>query len=427
MARQLDVFLNARLVGMLEQDDSGQLQFQYDESWLADPSRMPISQSLPLRSAPFGNRETRPFFAGLLPEADKRDLVARVLGVSERNDFALLEGIGGECAGAITLLHSGERPADTPARTDYRSLDDREVARILETLPERPLLVGEEGVRLSLAGAQDKLPILVVDGRLALPLRGAPSSHILKPPIRRLEDTVHNEGFCLALAKTIGLHVVNAEIRSAQGNDYLLVERYDRHREKDGSVRRLHQEDFCQALGFAPELKYQSEGGPSLQQCFDFVRRTVARPVVDLVRLLDAVLFNLLIGNNDAHGKNYSLLFGDQGLELAPMYDVSSTVVYPDLSQRFAMKIGDKYEIGELYPRHWERFAKDVGLAAPQVRRRLLDLARRLPERAREVQAQMSARGQSRPIVERVVGTIEERVRQITGRFNPNPQEGRTS
>ena len=417
MARELEVYFEQRLVGTLVQDESGQLRFTYHEAWLADPASVPISWSLPLRSEPFNHRETRPFFAGLLPEAEKRELVARALGVSDRNDFALLDRIGGECAGAITLLHAGETPPPVSKEADYRLLDDGELRRILDVLPDRPLLAGEEGVRLSLAGAQDKLPVLVVDGRIALPLHGAPSTHILKPPIRRFEDTVFNEGFCLALAKAIGLDVAAAEIRAVGDRPFLLVARYDRARGRDGAVRRLHQEDFCQALGIVPELKYQSEGGPSLCQCFELVRNAAARPVVDLARLLDAVLFNLFVGNRDAHGKNFSLLFTDDGVQLAPLYDVLSTDVYPGLSPRLAMKIGGKDETSAIYPRHWERFAKEAGLAFPQVRRRLLDLARALPQAARDVQRRFAAEGKDRPVIARVVDVIDRETKLVIDRF----------
>ncbi|MFZ5789836.1 MAG: type II toxin-antitoxin system HipA family toxin [Pseudomonadota bacterium] len=418
MARQLDVFLHGHKVGLLEQDEAGQLRFAYDAAWLADPARAPLSLSLPLRPEPFGHREARPFFAGLLPEAEKRDLVARALGISARNDFAMIDRIGGECAGAVTFRHPGEEPpARTAAAAGYRPLGEDELARIIEILPERPLLAGEAGVRLSLAGAQDKLPVLLRDGRIALPLDDRPSSHILKPPIRRFEDTVHNEGFCLALARALGLHAVAAELRSVKGRDFLLVERYDRRRAEDGTIRRLHQEDFCQALGYPPEIKYQAEGGPTLARCFELVRRASARPAVDLLRLLDGVLFNLLVGNNDAHAKNFSLLYDAAGTELAPLYDISSTAVYPGLSPRFAMKLAGKDEFDQLHPRHWERFAKETGLGAPQVRRRLLELARRLPPEAQMLRAQFAAAGQDRPVVGRIVGAVEARAKQIIERF----------
>jgi serine/threonine-protein kinase HipA len=417
MARELEVYFDQRRVGMLVQDDSGQLHFTYADSWLTDPQRVPISQSLPLQRQSFDHRRTRPFFAGLLPEAEKRELVAKAFGVSDRNDFALLDHIGGECAGAITFIHSGETRPGGPAKAAYRPLNDEQLGRILDILPDRPLLAGEEGVRLSLAGAQDKLPVLVVDGQIGLPLHGAPSTHILKPAIRRFEDTVYNEGFCLALAKAIGLHVAGAEIRMVQNHHYLLVARYDRMRHVDGTIGRLHQEDFCQALGIPPELKYQSEGGPGLRQCFELVRNAVARPVVDLARLLDGVLLNLFIGNHDAHGKNYSLLLTDHGVQLAPLYDLTATAVYPDLSSRFAMKIGDKYELADLYPRHWERFARDAGLGFPQVRRRILELSRQLPAAARDLQQRFAAEGKDRPILNKIIEVIEQRTRTVADRF----------
>jgi serine/threonine-protein kinase HipA len=171
---------------------------------------------LPLQDKPFEDLASRPFFAGLLPEQYRRNQVARALGVSERNDFAPLDALGGDWAGVVSLTHPGDKPIEQGTDHDYRMLDDHELATIIDKLPERPLLAGEDGIRLSLAGAQDKLPVLVVDGRIALPLHGAPSSHILKPAIRGIADSVHNEGFCLALAKAVDLNAAAAEIRDAQ-------------------------------------------------------------------------------------------------------------------------------------------------------------------------------------------------------------------
>lgn len=417
MPRTLDVYFADRLVGRLIQEDTGQLQFAYDAGWMQAADARPISQSLPLRAEPFGHRECRPFFAGLLPEAEKRDVIARVLGVTPRNDFILLDRLGGECAGAITFVHAGDAPPRTPTEADYRTLSEEELARILRSLPERPLLAGEEGVRLSLAGAQDKLPVLVVDTEVALPLHGAPSSHILKPQIRRFQDTVHNEAFCLMLADRLDLHVVPAEVRRAKNEPFLLVGRYDRVRTADGGLVRLHQEDFCQALGVPPELKYQNEGGPSLADCFGLVRRAGSRPAVDLIRLLDHVIFNFLVGNHDAHGKNYSLVYTDRGVELAPLYDVVSTAVYPDLSDRLAMKIGDKYRPDEVLPRHWDRFARDAGLAAPMVRRRVLDIARRVTEVSHEVAAVLDRQGNRSPIMARIIDLMNSRSAKLRSDF----------
>lgn len=417
MARTLEVWWDANRVGALEQDESGRLSFRYGDDWLKGAGAQPISFSMPLTDEPYGDKAAHAFFGGLLPEQDKRDLVARAFGVSPRNDYALLDAIGGDCAGALTLLPPGQQPRAASGKTSYRHLAADALERILDRLPNRPLLAGEEGIRLSLAGAQDKLPVFVVDGEIALPLEDTPSSHILKPAIPRYPDTVLNEAFCLALARSAGLYAVEADIHSVKEREFLLVERYDRRREPGRATKRLHQEDFCQALGVPSELKYQNEGGPSLADCFDLLRRATARPAGELRRLLEGVLFNALVGNNDAHAKNFALLYWPWGAALAPLYDLVSTAAYDGLSPRLAMKIGGKYEFDELFPRHWERFAKEAGLGAPQVKRKLLDYCRGLPKIAVALRDQFGAEGYHSAVIHRIVAIVETRCRQTLERY----------
>jgi serine/threonine-protein kinase HipA len=416
MSRSLDVYLSEHLVGRLTQE-SGQMCFAYDPGWIDSPAACPLSHSLPLREERFDSRSCRPFFAGLLPEAEPRRRIARALGITARNDFALLDRIGGECAGAVTFIESGSAPPSAPTPADYRVLSSAELATVLRELPERPLLAGERGVRLSLAGAQDKLPVLLVDGSVALPLYGAPSSHIVKPQIRDLGNTVENEALCLLLARHLGLHVIDAEVRRAESEPYLLVRRYDRARDADGTLRRLHQEDFCQALGIPPELKYEAEGGPKLADCFALVRRAASRPVVDLARLLDMIVFNALVGNHDAHGKNYSLLYTSEAAELAPLYDSLATTVYPGLSSRFAMKIGGKYELRGLMPRHWERFAREAQLGPALVRARVADLARRMSDALDGAANALIAQGCVRETIDPIAHAVERRSAAVLRAF----------
>jgi serine/threonine-protein kinase HipA len=252
------------------------LSFQYAGSWLQREGAFPLSHSLPLRAERFRRKECRGFFAGILPEQSQREMIARNLGISARNDYAMLERIGGECAGAVTFLPHGEPMPDR--HYGYRELSDEQLAVILKDLPRRPLLAGEEGVRLSLAGAQDKLAVRLERGAISLPLGGAPSTHILKPNVERFAGVVFNEAYCMRLAAAAGFPAAAVEIRDVAGIHFLLVKRYDRHHRPvpDGApvVERLHQEDFCQALGIVPEQKYQKEGGPSLKQCFAAPRIT---------------------------------------------------------------------------------------------------------------------------------------------------------
>ena len=385
MARTLDVYLHKDLVGYLMQDDDGEMSFRYAGSWLEGTAAVPLSHSLPLREAKFRRKDCRGFFAGILPEEGQRERVARNLGISVRNDYAMLERIGGECAGAVTFLPHGVPMPDR--HYGYRELVQDELASILKDLPRRPLLAGEEGVRLSLAGAQDKLAVRLEGGVICLPLGGAPSTHILKPDVERFPGVVFNEAFCMQLASAAGLPTAAVEIRAVSGIHYLLVKRYDRyHRsvpDAPPDVERLHQEDFCQALGIVSEHKYQKEGGPSLKQCFALLRDVSTAPVIDLARLLDNVVFNYVIGNNDAHGKNFSLLYGpgtggDIEIRLSPLYDVVSTAYYPELSREMAMRIGEQYSSERVTLRDFERLADDAKLGAPLVRARVTELIERI-------------------------------------------------
>lgn len=373
MWRRLNVYLEETHVGELLQDASGQMSFVYAKSWLDNPKAVALSHSLPLRAEVFKGKECRGFFSGILPEHEKREVIAKILGISARNDFAILERIGGECAGAITFLPTGELPLKSGYK--YRPVTGRELADILRNLPRRPLMAGDKGVRLSLAGAQDKIAVMMKDGRFFIPLGDAPSSHILKPANDRFNGLTRNEALCLQLANAVAIPAAKASVHVVGEIEYLMIERYDRTVDKDGTIRRVHQEDFCQALGVPPVMKYQNEGGPSLKQCFDLVRAVSSAPVVDLKILLDAVIFNFLIGNCDAHGKNFSLLYHDDRVSLAPLYDVVCTAYYPELSQNMAMKIGGKYKPNEVLPKHFELLAREISFAAPMVCERVSLLA----------------------------------------------------
>jgi len=394
MARTLDVYLRRILVGHYAQDDHGDISFRYADAWLGAKGRFPLSRSLPLRAEPFNARECRAFFSGVLPEAHSRELIARNLGISARNDFSMLERIGGECAGAVIFMPSGEMLPEPDER--YREISESEIAAILMELPTRPLMAGDADLRLSLAGAQDKLPVRIDGSRVFLPLAEAPSTHILKPAGGSFDGLVYNEAFCMKLAKRVGLNVADVKIGTADGLDYLVVERYDRAASGDGRPERLHQEDFCQALGIGSENKYQSEGGPSLDACFGLLREASTATAADIPALLDAVVFNFLVGNNDAHGKNFSLLYRQNETRLAPLYDIVSTLAYPDLSPKMAMKIGGEYLPNKVTLAHFERLADDAGLSRAMVKRRIRALAEKTlaeiakMETKREIEARVA-------------------------------------
>ena len=206
--------------------------------------------------------------------------------MSGQNEFALLDHLGGECAGAVTFWEQGTALSQLPQKDDVQWLTDVELAGILDELP------------------------VIFDGTcIGLPLNGTPSSYILKPAIQAVEASVTNQGFCMALAEAMQRKPAHALIHKVGDREFLLIERYDRFLDSGGNRKRLYQEDFYQALGVVSEMKYQNEGGPSLAQCFDLVRRVTRPSAPHVLRLLDDVIFNALIGNHDAHGKNFSLLY----------------------------------------------------------------------------------------------------------------------
>ena len=375
MTRTLSVWWDGAIAGTLRVNQHGEMSFVYAPEWLADAKRLAVSFSLPKREEPFKRRDCRPFFAGLLPEEAQREAVAGALGLSERNDFGLLEALGGDVAGALTLWPEGEAPPAVDPSAQPRPLDDDELVALLDTLPTRPLLAGREGLRLSLAGAQSKLPVVLVGGGIALPAPGQPTTHILKLPIARFPATTENEALVMKLAEALGLPVAPVEARTTHGRPYLLITRYDRRFDESGRAHRLHQEDFCQALGIPPENKYAAEGGPAFTTSFELLRRATTRPAVATLVLLDAAIFNLIVGNADAHGKNFSLLYDSGTISLAPLYDLLSTIAYPDLSPKLAMKIAKRARLEEIDRDSWEAFSAEIRMAARFVRRRVEELA----------------------------------------------------
>ena len=373
--RSLDVFWDGRIVGRYDLLEDKSELFSYDCNYLESADATPISHSLPLRADPYGKRQLRPFFAGLLPEESQRQRIAAYLGLPESDDFSMLEAIGGECAGALEIIPHGKSP---PERDGSLSLcDDERLMEIVKSLPYRPMLAGETGLRLSLAGAQSKLPVVFRDGRFYLPENGTPSTHILKPELSEwFKGIVANEHCCMTLARTIGIPA--AETRTVKVGDVscLLVTRYDRAvSPTSGATRRIHQEDFCQALGRPPEQKYQSDGGPLAREIVRLIRDGwSSMPAKDVLAFVDLVVFSAIIGNADAHGKNYSMLYDGRSRRLAPGYDLVSTVFWPALASSPAMKIGGSDSINSILSGHWRKFAQETGVSLTALRSRISHL-----------------------------------------------------
>ncbi|WP_288414927.1 type II toxin-antitoxin system HipA family toxin [uncultured Novosphingobium sp.] len=376
---RLNVWWGLCLAGELTIDRGGAMHFAYASDWLSDPAAPPLSQAMPRGAEPFADALCKAVFGGLLPEEGQRTAIARVLGVSPDNPFRLLQALGGDVAGALAFLPPGETPPEPDLTQPPEPLGDQALATLLDRLPLVPMLAGEGGARLSLAGAQGKLPVLLAPGTdaIAVPRPGEPSTHLIKPEPDRFGGLAANEAFCLALARAAGLDAARAQWRQVAGKPYLLVARYDRAQTGEGGTTRLHQEDFAQALGVPSNRKYAAEGGPGFRDSFGLLRRAATRPAREVLKLCDAALFNLVIGNADAHAKNFSLLRTDAGeVVLAPLYDLVATRAWPELSARLAMRFGGAANLEEIDADSFARFATDAGLTAPYVRRRAGTIAR---------------------------------------------------
>lgn len=416
MSDVLNIYLRSELVGRLWLDQLRHFSFQYDETWLSSGHSVPLSIALPLRVESYTDDTARAFFSNLLPESELRQIIARRLGLSEGNDFALLEAIGGECAGAVMLL-----PEDVPLSDtgEYRQLSDEALNELVRDLSRRPMLAGEAGIRLSLAGVQNKLPVRYDEGahQFYLPEGNAASSHILKPPISHFASTVENETFCMQLANRMGLSVPEVTILNKEQTLYL-VRRYDRLLDTSDSIIRLHQEDFCQALGIAPDMKYEKEGGPSLKACLELVRNISMTPVKDIKALLRWVIYNYLIGNADAHGKNVSLLFREDGPVLAPFYDLMSSAVYPDLTERMAMKIGGEDRPQWTMARHWAHFAEDIGVGYKIIHQNLQEMSEKIVVESTSLQKVFFEQQGECQIINDIIKVIEQRSNKILARLD---------
>lgn len=392
---RLNVWFGERQVGVLERrsESAVDVGFRYDRAWMNDLSAFPISTTMPLSVE---EHEAYTWFMGLLPEAADLQKVSQILAVGAIDVFGLLRRMGDDLPGALEVREPGIDRANLNPRV--LPLPDDELAKVIAHLPDRPLLVGERGVRMSLAGVQHKLAVVVDADRkvVGLPLDGYPSTHILKPRHPRWHGSVENEAFCLTLARRLKLNAAPCAIGRAGDIDYLLVKRYDRAPGTNGVPVRLHQEDLCQATGFPPYLKYEWDDdlaarGPSLKDCFLAVGRTTS-PAAGIRGFLDGLIFNLLVGNVDAHSKNYSLVIRPGSVAISPLYDVMNGGLYEEVTKDLAMTIGGQGRGDEVRAEHWTALATDNGLSGAQVKRRVKQLAQAALTEAPKLARKMAER-----------------------------------
>ena len=389
----LDVWLDGAPIpaGKLVSLENGNTTFSYSPDYLAQRER-PISLSLPLREETFGDLSTRAFFGNLLPENDQIQQFREGNGLEVSDIVGLLYYLGADCPGAISCMPAGSGPAKIPGRLtdDYVPLRDAEIIEIMVQLADNRRLPPTTKDPSPLAGVQGKIAITVLpDGQWALPRPDAkvPTTHILKVPRREEAGDVHLEAAACRLARDVGFSASVPLAVSYADRQGLLITRFDRD-VKDGIVRRIHQEDFTQALGLATSAKYQRRGQPG--RCFDaatiaaLLNRT-AQPALARETFLLWTIFNLAVGNTDNHGKNHAVLYtGGEVPYLAPLYDILPIRLSDKYTHELAYTIGAANFAADLSPQDFATFFDLFGLSkAAQVRfitRRIAPLLARLDE-----------------------------------------------
>lgn len=435
MTASVPIWFDDLAVGQVDVAADGSLSLRYEDRWLQTAGAFPLSVTMPLRAEPYPSDVLSPWLANLLPEEEQLQVLTRSLGLDQADVLAVLAEIGGDTAGALSFGAATERAlwAYTPLTSFYNTADPRlALERHFEDLGRRPFLVGEEGVRQSLAGGQKKsaLAVLAPDGApvlrlphdgdvLAIPLNGAPSTLIVKPDNPNLPGITENEVWCLRMAQAIGIEAAQATILQSSKRTAIGVLRYDRRVGRSGQLLRLHQEDFAQANGLPPGRKYErgTLPGLDLKTLLETGRHVSAS---DALALLDQLIFNILVANTDAHAKNYSLILPvGAAPRLAPLYDVSTVLSWPHVVKTYAQSIdGKKRNPDMIAGRHWEAVARDVGYRPTDVKNRVQQIVDAMVANRAQVTAHVTAlSGATEGYVVQTAEAVEENALRMAGRL----------
>ncbi len=411
--RTLKVLIDGDDAGVITHRAGGRHRFEYLEEWQANRRAMPLSYSLPLQQRRHGTRVVTNFMWGLLP--DNENTLRRWgtrFKVSPTNPFALLAAIGEDCPGAVQIMPSD---LDLKGRQKVKWLSSGDLEKRIIALKNDAgagRLESDTG-QFSLAGSQEKTALYRVKDRWGVPQGRTPTTHILKPETGRYIHIAANEHFCLQLARQCELPAALSEVQIVSGIPVIIVERFDRF-QAGNLVRRIHQEDMCQALG--KREKYQQNGGPGIYQIMELLQFS-DRPDVDRDRFMRAQVFNYLIAGTDAHARNYSISYAPGGaFRLSPLYDVISDLPHMRGRRRpsmLAMTVGGERNLRQISHRHWARQALSVRYPRDKLFFHLRDLIARLPEAAAEVRKSCVHQGLKSPVIEILVGEIGVRCRLL--------------
>ncbi|MGB0843167.1 MAG: type II toxin-antitoxin system HipA family toxin [Alphaproteobacteria bacterium] len=387
----LNVYMNGRQVGDFRKQSSGALEFSYTAEWLND-GKGAISYSLPLRAEKYQGAVVNNYFENLLPDNDQiKSYLAAQTQAKGTDAFSLLKEIGADCVGALMFLDEGKKPSFVKKAVEINGtpISDTDISHILKNLKLAPLGMSDDEFRISIAGAQEKTGLLRYDDQWYRPIGATATTHIIKTQLGTLpngidlSDSVENEHFCLEFCKNLGFKVAETKIWNFDGIRALVVRRFDRLL-AGSKLYRLPQEDMCQALSYPPNLKYQTDGGPSVHQIARLLNAANV-PERDRLVLLKAQFVFWLLRATDGHAKNFSISFlPNGGFELSPLYDVlSAEPAYRNgqIQQnrtKLAMSIGQRnhWQFEKITKRHFLETATACGMDASCVESELQQMSR---------------------------------------------------
>lgn len=378
----LEVNLNNLHLGTLSIDAKEDLyQFEYSDEW--KNSGYPISPHLSF-DGEISSGAVKRFLENLLPEGKGLDDLTAFTHISKHNIYALIKAIGFETSGALNF---GDR--DSSVTPEFRPISEDELATRIDEIERKSIIIWDQKQRLSLSGVQEKLPVMLKDNEIGLADGSLSSTHILKFQTKRNEHIVINEYFCMTLAKAVGLPAASVELKRYGAHPVLMVKRFDRIVEEDG-IHRVHIIDGCQLLDMPTAYKYERNFGSSrdvkdIREGVSFRKLFQATslcqvPAKAKLQLLEWALFNLIIGNADAHGKNISFYLSKQGITIAPHYDMLSILMHEGVDHELAMAFGDEFDADRVVGYPLRAFAEDTELNPKLVSDRLLQLCKKIEE-----------------------------------------------
>lgn len=368
-------------IGALVRDENGSVAFVYRADYLGRADAGPLSLSLPLAEEPYNDVISRAFFDNLLQERDGvlTDVMARE-GLARDDIAGLLYHLGKDCAGALSVLPSGSPPTKVPGdyENDYVPVPEDRMIAIVQALHQRKRLPDGTEDPSPLAGMQSKIALTVLpDGRFAEPRRGsgAPTTHILKVPDRDHQQDARYEAEAMRLSGALGFDTAEVSVVPFGGIETLLVTRFDRARDRQNRIVRLHQEDFAQALGLPASMKYERRGKAGRRFDVSAIRR-ILEATVDPAQaketFIRATIFDLLVGNNDGHAKNFALLYEPgRRIHFAPRYDILPTRLDETLTDELAYRIGEAETLDEVTSEEVEAFLLALGIESAAARKRM--------------------------------------------------------